>query len=178
MAKRAAEAPTSRFLLHSLDTFDTAPAKACNGDAASVDGCTTCFSRSCSRRSSMNALSQRIGVMVVAAAAALGMAAVTAPAASAASAAAPASITVAGPRPAWWCKPAHSGPNWRWDDGRRGGHWDKREWNRRQQRFVWTHQWRDDRYCAPLRNGRPDWDGNGRPDGNGNGNNNNGNRPR
>ena len=104
----------------------------------------------------MNALSQRIGLMVMAAATTFGLAVATAPAASAATVtAAPAAVTAA-PWASRWCKPAHTGSNWRWDDGRRGGHWDKREWNQRQRRLVWTHQWRDDRYCAaPVRNGRP-----------------------
>ncbi len=105
----------------------------------------------------MNVLSQRIGVMVAAAAVTFGLAAVSAPAASAATvAAAPTSVTVATARPSsWWCKPAHTGRNWRWDDGRRGGHWDERVWSRRQHRWEWQHQWRDNRYCAPVRTDGP-----------------------
>jgi hypothetical protein len=96
----------------------------------------------------MNALSKRIGVMVASAAVAFGLAAVAAPVASA--------ETVATARPSsWWCKPAHTGPNWRWDDGRRWGHWDERVWDRQQHRWEWKHQWRDSRYCAPVRNDGP-----------------------
>jgi hypothetical protein len=117
------------------------------------------------RRGSMNALSQRIGLMVMAAATTFGLAVATAPAASAATVTAAPAAVAAAPWLSRWCKPAHTGRDWRWDDGRRGGHWDKREWNRSQRRMVWTHQWRDDRYCAPpVRNGRPG-DGPGRNDG-------------
>ena len=105
----------------------------------------------------MNALSKRIGVMVASAAVTFGLAAVAAPAASAETVAtASTTVTVATARPSsWWCKPAHMGRNWRWDDGRRGGHWDERVWNRRQHRFEWQHQWRDNRYCAPVRTDGP-----------------------
>ena len=108
----------------------------------------------------MNALSKRIGVMVASATVAFGLAAVAAPAASAETVAtASTTVTVATARPSswwwWWCKPAHTGRNWRWDDGRRGGHWDERVWDRRQHRWEWKHQWRDDRYCAPVRSGGP-----------------------
>ena len=103
----------------------------------------------------MNVLSRRIGSVVATAAVAFGLAAVAAPAASAASAAptvtAPAQVVAAAARPTWWCKPAHIGRDWRWHEGRRGGHWDHREWNRRAQRWEWRHQWRDDRFCAPRR---------------------------
>ena len=101
----------------------------------------------------MNVLSRRIGSVVATAAVAFGLATVVAPAASAAPAVAtPTQVSVAAQRPQWWCRPAHTGRNWRWDDGRRGGHWDKREWNRRTQRWEWRHQWRENRYCAiPLR---------------------------
>ena len=101
----------------------------------------------------MNVLSRRVGSVVAAAAVAFGLATVVAPAASAAPAVtAPAQTTIAvAHRPSWWCQPAHTGRNWRWDDGRRGGHWDKREWNRRTQRWEWRHQWRENRYCAPRR---------------------------
>ena len=100
----------------------------------------------------MNVLSRRIGSVVAAAAVAFGLATVVAPAASAAPAVS--AVTAPASAAAWssrWCQPAHTGRNWRWDDGRRGGHWDKREWNRRTQRWEWRHQWRDDRYCAPRR---------------------------
>jgi hypothetical protein len=109
------------------------------------------------RRGSMNALSQRIGLMVMAAATTFGLAVATAPAASAATVTAAPAAVAAAPWPVRWCKPAHTGRDWRWDDGRRGGHWDKREWNQRQRRMVWTHQWREDRYCAPppRRDDRP-----------------------
>ena len=107
----------------------------------------------------MNALSKRIGVMVASATVAFGLAAVAAPAASAETVAtASTTVTVATARPSswwWWCKPAHTGRNWRWDDGRRGGHWDERVWNRRQHRFEWQHQWRDNRYCAAVRTDGP-----------------------
>ena len=105
----------------------------------------------------MNALSKRIGVMVASATVAFGLAAVAAPAASAETVAtASTTVTVATARPSsWWCKPAHAGRNWRWDDGRRGGHWDERVWNRRQHRFEWQHQWRDNRYCAAVRTDGP-----------------------
>ncbi len=121
----------------------------------------------------MNPLSQRIGLMVMAAATTFGLAVATAPAASAATVTAAPAAVAAAPWPVRWCKPAHTGPNWRWHEGRRGGHWEKREWNRRAHRMVWTHQWREDRYCAPppRRDDRP-----GR--GNGNNNNNNGNNGR
>jgi hypothetical protein len=100
----------------------------------------------------MNVLSRRIGSVVATAAVAFGLAAVAAPAASAApTVTAPAHATAAAGRPAWWCKPAHVGREWRWHEGRRGGHWDHREWNRRTHRFEWRHQWRDDRFCAPRR---------------------------
>ena len=46
-------------------------------------------------------------------------------------------------------------PDWRWDDGRRGGHWDERVWNRRWHRWDWQHQWRDNRYCAAVRTDGP-----------------------
>jgi hypothetical protein len=106
----------------------------------------------------MNVLSKRIGVMVASAAVAFGLAAVAAPAASAETVAtASTTVTVATARPSswWWCKPAHTGRNWRWDDGRRGGHWDERVWDRRQHRWEWKHQWRDGRYCAPVRTDGP-----------------------
>ena len=104
----------------------------------------------------MNPLSQRIGLMVMAAATTFGLAVATAPAASAATVTAAPAAVAAAPWPVRWCRPAHTGRDWRWDDGRRGGHWDKREWNQRQRRMVWTHQWRENRYCAPpVRNGRP-----------------------
>ena len=106
----------------------------------------------------MNALSKRIGVLVASAAVAFGVAAVAAPAASAETVAtASTTVTVATARPSswWWCKPAHTGRHWRWDDGRRGGHWDERVWNRRQHRWEWQHQWRDNRYCAPVRTDGP-----------------------
>jgi hypothetical protein len=103
----------------------------------------------------VNVLSRRIGSVVAAAAVAFGLAAVVAPAASAAPAvpavAAPAAVTAAAAWSPRWCKPAHTGRSWRWEEGRRGGHWDHREWNRRTQRWEWRHQWRDDRYCAPRR---------------------------
>ena len=100
----------------------------------------------------MNVLSRRIGSVVATAAVAFGLATVVAPAASAAPAVtAPVQSAVAAHRPSWWCQPAHTGRNWRWDDGRRGGHWDKREWNRRTQRWEWRHQWRENRYCGPRR---------------------------
>ena len=104
----------------------------------------------------MNALSKRIGVMVAAAAVAFGLAAVSAPAASAETVAAASTVTVVTTGPSsWWCKPAHTGRNWRWDDGRRGGHWDERVWDRRQHRLEWQHRWRDNRYCAPVRTDGP-----------------------
>ena len=53
--------------------------------------------------------------------------------------------------PMLWCRPAHVGRDWRWDDTRRGGHWDHRVWNRRTHRFEWQHQFRDNRFCAPFR---------------------------
>ena len=118
---------------------------------------TTCFSRSHSRRGSMNVLSKRIGVMVA-----------RRPSRSVwpryrhrrrrqrPSRQRRRRSTVATARPSsWWCKPAHTGRNWRWDDGRRGGHWDERVWNRRQHRCEWQHQWRDNRYCAPVRTDGP-----------------------
>jgi hypothetical protein len=100
----------------------------------------------------VNVLSRRIGSVVAAAAVAVGLAAVAAPAASAApTVTAPAHVTAAAARPTWWCKPAHVGRDWRWHEGRRGGHWDHREWNRRTHRLEWNHQWRDDRYGAARR---------------------------
>ena len=100
----------------------------------------------------MTVLSRRIGSVVATAAVAFGLAAVAAPAASAApTVTAPAHVVAAAARPTWWCKPAHIGRDWRWHEGRRGGHWDHREWNRRAQRWEWRHQWRDDRFCAPRR---------------------------
>ena len=103
----------------------------------------------------MNVLSRRIGSVVAAAAVAFGLATVVAPAASAAPAVsavtAPASAAVAAAWSPRWCKPAHTGRSWRWEEGRRGGHWDHREWNRRTQRWEWRHQWRDDRYCEARR---------------------------
>ena len=79
----------------------------------------------------MNPLSQRIGLMVMAAATTFGLAVATAPAASAATVTAAPAAVAAAPWPVRWCKPAHTGRDWRWDDGRRGGHWDKREWSQR-----------------------------------------------
>ena len=104
----------------------------------------------------MNVLSRRIGSVVAAAAVAFGLAAIAAPAASAAPALTAPAVTAVVARGPWWCKPAHIGRDWQWDDGRRGGHWDHREWNRRTHRWEWRHQWRDDHYCAPRRfDGQP-----------------------
>ena len=110
----------------------------------------------------MNVLSRRLGVIVAATAAVFCLAAVPAPAASAAPAAvAPAGAAAATVRAPWWCKPAHVGRNWLWEEGRRigrwelGGHWDRREWNRRLHRWEWKHQWRETRYCAPVRTDGP-----------------------
>ena len=60
-------------------------------------------------------------------------------------------VAAAPAAPMLWCKPAHVGRDWRWDDTRRGGHWDHRVWNRRAHRFEWQHQFRDDRFCSPMR---------------------------
>ena len=111
----------------------------------------------------MNHLSRRLSLLVVAAGAAVGLIAVPAPAASAATT--PAVVPMA---PGWAplrCRPAHFGRDWRWDDTRRGGHWDHREFNRRVHHWVWTHNWRDDRFCAPLRFAGPPPTGGGRPGG-------------
>jgi hypothetical protein len=80
-------------------------------------------------------------------------------------------VTAAVPSAPMRCRPAHDGRDWRWDDTRRGGHWDHRVWNRRTHRVEWQHQFRDNRFCAPFRgpvggpnNGR-DGDGRGGPNG-------------
>jgi hypothetical protein len=78
-------------------------------------------------------------------------------------------VTAAVPSAPMRCRPAHDGRDWRWDDTRRGGHWDHRVWNRRAHRFEWQHQFRDNRFCAPFRGpGRPG-DGPFGNGGNGNG---------
>src|SRR4051794_41823003 len=101
------------------------------------------------RRGSMNPLSQRIGLMVMAAATTFGLAVATAPAASAATVTAAPAAVAAAPWPVRWCKPAHTGPNWRWHEGRRGGHWGKRGGEQRPRRPGWTHQGGGDRHRAP-----------------------------
>src|SRR6478736_2004108 len=96
------------------------------------------------RRVSMNVLSRRLGLLVAATGAVLSLLAVPAPAASAATppAAVPRSLpAVTFGR--WSCRPVHTGPNWRWDEMRRGSHWDHREWNPRTRRVEWRHYWRD-----------------------------------
>ena len=107
----------------------------------------------------MHAISRRLGLVLASTAAVCGLS-VLAPATASAATASVASVSAeAGPR----CRPAHWGRDWRWDDGRRGGHWDHREWNRRAHRWEWKHQWRDNRYCAQRSNG------NGHRNGHGNG---------
>ena len=107
----------------------------------------------------MNVLSRRLGLLVAATGAVLSLLAVPAPAASAAPPVGPppvAAPAVARPVPAvalgrWTCRPVHTGPSWRWDELRRGSHWDHREWNPRTRRVEWLHYWRDDRYCVWFR---------------------------
>jgi hypothetical protein len=105
-----------------------------------------------------------LGLLGAAAGAVICLVAVPGPAASAAPAAA---VPVANVSALWhrWCKPVHTGRSWRWDDTRRGGHWDHREWNRRSQRWEWTHDWRDNRYCASARHDGPPNRGDNRPGG-------------
>jgi hypothetical protein len=130
----------------------------------------------------MNVLSRRLGLLVAATGAVLSLVAVPAPAASAATPPGPAPAAPAGafapgappaavrlPLPAvvtgrWSCRPVHSGPSWRWDEMRRGSHWDHREWNPRTRRVEWRHYWRDDRYCVWIRvDGPPTGRGANRP---------------
>ena len=100
----------------------------------------------------MNVL-RRLGLLAATTGA---LACLTAVPATAASAAEPASVTAAVPSAPLRCRPAHTGRDWKWDENRRGGHWDHREWNRRTHRLEWRHQFRDNRFCAPFRGpGRP-----------------------
>ena len=127
----------------------------------------------------MNILPRRLGLLVATGCALLGLIATPAPAASAAPGPTPPAPAAPGPavprhvpppaapvanfaaRP---CRPAHEGRNWRWDDTRRGGHWDHREWNWRTWRWTWRHDSRDDRFCAPNRSdGRPNRSDDHRP---------------
>jgi hypothetical protein len=95
----------------------------------------------------MTSVPRKIAMLVVSTAALGGLTVLAAPVASAAPA--PAAVTAARPGP--HCKPAHVGSRWRWDDNRRGGHWDHREWNRREHRWEWKHDRSDKRFCAPQR---------------------------
>jgi len=138
----------------------------------------------------MNVLSRRLGLLVAATGAVLSLIAVPAPAASAATPPGPVPAAPAGAFapgvpavvPAvtfgrWSCRPVHTGPNWRWDEMRRGSHWDHREWNPRTRRVEWRRYWRDDRYCTWVRvDGPPPGRGAG-PVGNGPGRNGPGNGP-
>ena len=86
-----------------------------------------------------------------------GLTALTAPVASAAPPPAP---QYQGQRPGDWhqqCRPEHQGPDWRWVDARRGGHWEHRVFDRRAHRFVWMPLWRDTQRCLPGRPGSRQW---------------------
>jgi hypothetical protein len=102
----------------------------------------------------MASIPRKIAMLVVSTAALGGLTVLAAPVASAAPA--PAAVTAARPH----CKPAHTGREWRWDDGRRGGHWDRVIKNRRGHVVDVKHVWRDNRFCAPQRRhgGDRDWD--------------------
>jgi hypothetical protein len=117
---------------------------------------------------SVNFLPRRLGLLGAATGAVMCLVAVPAPAAFAATApAVPVADVSVGVSAYWplWCKPAHTGRNWRWHDTRRGGHWDHREWNRWSHRVEWRHDWRDNRFCAPRRPDGPPTRGDGRPGG-------------
>jgi hypothetical protein len=96
----------------------------------------------------MTSIPRKITMLLVSTAAVGGLTVLTAPAASAA----PLPTTVSAAR---WepprCRPEHDGPNWRWDEQRRGGHWDHRVWNRRAHRWEWQHVRGDDHRCVPPR---------------------------
>jgi hypothetical protein len=100
----------------------------------------------------MASVPRRIAMLLVSTAAIGGLTAVTAPAASAE----PAPATVSAAR---WdpprCRPTHVGRDWRWDETRRGGHWDHRVWNRRTHRMEWQHLRWDDHRCLPPHRGGP-----------------------
>ena len=95
----------------------------------------------------MASILKRLTMVLVSTAALGGATVVMAPVASAATA--PASVAAAGPR----CKPAHFGRDWRWDDTRRGGHWDhKVEIRRGRHKEVrWEHRRGDNKFCASRR---------------------------
>jgi hypothetical protein len=97
----------------------------------------------------MTSVPRKIAMLVVSTAALGGLTVLTAPVASAAPA--PAAVTAARPH----CKPAHFGRDFRWDDSRRGGHWDRVI--RRHGRVVDVkHLWRERNFCAPRHD--RDWD--------------------
>jgi len=99
----------------------------------------------------MTSVPRKIAMLVVSTAALGGLTVLTAPVASAA----PAAAAVTAARPGPHCKPAHAGRDWRWDDTRRGGHWDHKVRIRhgRHVETKWVHVRRDDNFCA-----RRDWD--------------------
>lgn len=98
----------------------------------------------------MTELGRRLGVLV-ASMAVIGSLGVLAPAAASAEARAVESAVAAAPR---HCKPAHWGRDWRWHEGRRGGHWDHWQRNRWGRGGEWKHHKRDDRYCERRWNHR------------------------
>jgi hypothetical protein len=93
----------------------------------------------------MHTLPRRLGLFLASTAAVCGISVLVPATASAATTSTVSSVSVERPDR---CRPAHSGRHWRWDDGRRRGHWDHQEWNRRSHRWEWKHNWRDDHYCA------------------------------
>jgi len=101
----------------------------------------------------MASILKRLTIVLVSTAALGGATAVMAPVASAATA--PAAVAAAGPR----CKPAHFGRDWRWDDTRRGGHWDHKVEIRRgrHKEIRWEHRRGDNKFCASRR-GNGGWD--------------------
>jgi hypothetical protein len=103
----------------------------------------------------VKSLSRKLGLLLASTVAVGSMTVALAPAASAepsVTAARSTHVSASAPR---WCKPAHWGRSWRWHDTRREGHWDHRVWSPRWQRWVWTHERRDNRYCARQRNQAP-----------------------
>jgi hypothetical protein len=95
----------------------------------------------------MQSLPRRLGLLL-ASTAALSSLSVLGPTAAFAetTAAASSAVSVSDSRPRH-CKPAHWGRDWRWHEGRHGGHWDHWERKHRHRHGEWKHHWRDDRYC-------------------------------
>ena len=98
----------------------------------------------------MQSIARRLPVLVVSTAAVGGLTALAAPVASADPPPQHRSARWEPPR----CKPVHGGPDWKWDDTRRGGHWDHKVWNGRKHRMEWRHEFREDRRCFGPPRGR------------------------